>query len=152
MHLHYDKPATTWTEALPLGNGRLGAMVFGGVETERLQLNEDTLWSGAPHEWNNPHAREVLPEVRRLIRDGDYVGAGWLCKEMMGPYTQSYLPLGDLTLHFYHGDIAQEYRRALDLETGIAQVRYRIGKTLYTREAFISFPDQVVAVHLTCER
>jgi alpha-L-fucosidase 2 len=152
MQLQYDKPATTWTEALPLGNGRLGAMVFGGVETERLQLNEDTLWSGAPGEWNNPHARDVLPEVRRLIREGDYAGADRLCKEMMGPYTQSYLPLGNLTLQFFHGDIAQEYQRSLDLETGIARVRYRIGTTLYTRETFVSFPEQVIVIHLSCER
>src|SRR5215469_9237419 len=102
MQLHYDKPAATWTEALPLGNGRLGAMVFGGVELERLALNEDTLWSGAPSDWNNPHAQEVLPEVRRLIRDGDYTSADRLCKEMMGPYTQSYLPLGNLTIRHFH--------------------------------------------------
>src|SRR5690242_19181929 len=74
--LWYRKPAEKWTDALPIGNGRLGGMVFGGIEDERLQLNEDTLWSGAPHEWNNPDAKKHLPEVRRLVLDQqDYVAA-----------------------------------------------------------------------------
>src|SRR6185503_18306799 len=93
-------PARAWVEALPLGNGRLGAMVFGGLATERVQLNLDTLWSGAPGAWNNPGARAVLPEVRRLLFAGNYVEADSVCKKMQGPFTQSYQPLGDLYLQF----------------------------------------------------
>src|SRR5262245_57406295 len=88
--LWYRQPAARWVEALPIGNGRLGAMVFGGVASERLQLNEDTLWSGGPRNWDNPRAREVLPEVRRRLAAGDYASADALCREMQGLYTQSY--------------------------------------------------------------
>src|ERR1700693_4955117 len=115
MKLQYNTPAKEWTEALPLGNGRLGAMVFGGVENELLQLNEDTLWSGPPKEWNNPRALEVLPEVRSLLEKGEFADAGQLAKEMMGPYGQSYLPLGDLHLIFEHGSIVNSYSRELHL-------------------------------------
>src|ERR671917_727328 len=100
LTLWYTRPAEQWVEALPIGNGRLGAMVFGGVGSERLQLNEDTLWSGGPRDWDNPHARDVLPEVRRLIAAGDYAGADSLCRQMQGLYNQSYQPLGDLRLRF----------------------------------------------------
>ena len=105
LRLRYAQPAERWTEALPVGNGRLGAMVFGGVATERLQLNEATLWSGGPTDWNNPGARDVLPQVRAAIFAGDYVKATELAKKMQGPYNQSYQPLGDLRLSF-SGDAA----------------------------------------------
>lgn len=110
--LWYKQPASIWTEALPVGNGRLGAMVFGGVETERLQLNEDTLWSGHPRDWNNPEAKKYLPILRHLILDeGKYVEADEACQHMQGPYNESYLPLGNLYLKFEgHGKCAY-YRR-----------------------------------------
>ncbi|WP_426448029.1 glycoside hydrolase family 95 protein [Paenibacillus sp. S-38] len=152
MKLTYDKPARVWTEALPAGNGRLGAMVFGGVEHELLQLNEDTLWSGAPADHNNPRAREVLPEVRRLALEGRYREADRLCKEMLGPYTQSYLPLGDLSLRFHHGDHAGEYERYLDVEGSILRTSYRIGAVTYTRELFVSHPDQALVMRLAADR
>ena len=98
--LFYHAPAAHWTEALPIGNGRLGAMVFGGIKTERLQFNEDTLWSGRPQPWDNPGARDVLPEVRAAIFAGDYERADVLAKQMQGTFNQSYLPLGDLWLEF----------------------------------------------------
>ena len=116
--LWYRRPAQRWVEALPLGNGRLGAMVFGGVVEERLQLNDDTLWSGGPKDWNNPKARAVLPEIRRAVLSGDSVEADRLAKQMMGPFTQSYQPLGDLRIVFEHGDVGREYRRDLDLDRG----------------------------------
>jgi alpha-L-fucosidase 2 len=100
--LRYTRPAERWTEALPVGNGRLGAMVFGGVESEHLQLNEATLWSGGPRDWNNPGAKEILPQVRAAIFAGDYQRAGELCKKMQGPYNESYQPLGDVRLEFSH--------------------------------------------------
>ena len=82
--LWYQQPASAWVEALPVGNGRLGAMVFGGIQEERIKFNEDTLWSGGPKDWNNPEARTVLPEVRRLVLEGDYVAANELSKKMQG--------------------------------------------------------------------
>jgi alpha-L-fucosidase 2 len=148
LTLQYRRAASEWTEALPVGNGRLGAMIYGGVETERLQLNEDTLWSGAPKEWNNPRAKEVLPEIRRALAAGSYQEADRLGKEMMGPYTQSYLPLGDLWLHFEHSAIVHSYSRSLDLEAGVARVEYQVGSVRYTRELFASFPDQVIVLRL----
>jgi alpha-L-fucosidase 2 len=150
--LPYDQPAAVWTEALPIGNGRLGAMVFGGIATEHLQLNEDTLWSGAPTDWNNPGAKEMLPQVRAALLAGDYVKATALSKKMQGPYTQAYQPLGDLRLTFPGTDDATAYARTLDLDRAVATVRYSIGDATYTREVFSSFPDQVIVVRLTCDQ
>ena len=93
--LEYTRAAQKWVEALPVGGGRLGAMVFGGVGTERLQLNDDTLWSGGPKDTGNPKAREVLPQVRRAVAAGQFVEADTLTKGLQGPYTQTYLPMGD---------------------------------------------------------
>jgi len=152
LALTYARPARQWVEALPLGNGRLGAMVFGGIGVERLQLNEDSLWSGGPSDWNNPKAREVLPEIRALVAAGRFVEADKAAKRMMGPYTQSYLPLGDLHVVLDHGDLARGYSRRLDLATGAATVRYTQGGATFTRTAVASHPDQVVAMHLTCDR
>jgi alpha-L-fucosidase 2 len=98
--LFYDRPAAVWTDALPLGNGRLGAMHFGGVEHDRFQLNEGTLWSGEPSDNENPGARAVLPEVRKALFEGRYADADRLTQKMQGPYTESFLPLGDLRLDF----------------------------------------------------
>lgn len=148
MRLQYDSPAVYWTEALPLGNGRLGAMVFGGVEHERLALNEDTLWSGYPRDNTNPQAKKVLPLVRERIAQGRYEEADLLSREMMGPFTQSYLPLGDLRLVMEHGGVCEAYRRSLDLAQGIAFVDYTMGEVRYTREMFVSHPDQVIVVRL----
>src|SRR5580693_5836880 len=148
--LWYRQPAEKWTDALPIGNGRLGAMVFGGVESERLQLNEDTLWSGAPREWNNLGAKEHLAEVRRLVLEHeDYVGADRECRQMQGPYNEAYLPLGNLHIQMEHGGAAQDYRRELDLDSAISRVSYRVGRAEYVREAFASAPDRVIVVRLT---
>lgn len=150
--LRYSAPASTWTEALPVGNGRLGAMVFGDPRHERIALNEATLWSGGPTEWNNPAAREFLPRVRAAIAEGRYADAVSLCKKMQGPYNQSYLPLGDLRLDFPGDAPATDYRRALDLDRAVATVSYREGGAAFTREIFSSFPDQVVVIRLTCDQ
>lgn len=153
MRLHYRKPAKAWTEALPVGNGRLGAMVFGGVETERLQLNEDTLWTGGPKDGVNPRAKEVLPDVRRLLAEERYAEAEELCREMLGPYVQSYLTLGNLTLGFEHGDIPRtRYVRELDLNEGLVKVEYDIGSAMYKREILVSHPAQAIVVKLSCSR
>ena len=152
LTLWYRRPADQWVEALPLGNGRLGAMVFGRVERERFQLNEDTLWSGGPRDWNNPKAPEVLADVRRLIAAGKYVEADAAAHGMQGPFTQSYQPLGDLAITFEHGDVARPYRRQLDLASAVAEVRYHVGDTSFVRESFVSHPDQVLVVRLAADR
>ncbi len=150
LKLWYGRSAGSWVEALPVGNGRLGAMIFGGIGRERLQLNEDTLWSGGPVDWNNPEALEVLPRIRQLIMERDFVEADRLTKRMMGPYTQSYLPLGDLWIQFDHGDVARNYHRELDLDQAVAAVRYRIGEAEYRRELFVSHPGQGLILSLSC--
>ncbi len=150
--LWYRKPAEKWTDALPVGNGRLGAMVFGGVESERLQLNEDTLWSGYKREWNNPDAPNHLAEVRRLVMEKeDYIAADRACTRMQGPYNESYLPLGDLNLSFERAGAVSGYRRELDLDTAIARVSYRSGQTTYTREVFASAFEPVIVVHIEAD-
>ncbi len=147
--LWYRQPAARWDEALPIGNGRLGAMVFGGVPDERIQLNEDTFWSGGPRDWNNPEARTHLDEVRRLVlEERDYVAADRVCKKMQGPYNESYLPLADLRIAFEHSAAAEDYRRELDLDAAVARVTYRSGGVSFTREVFASAPDQVIVVRL----
>lgn len=152
LELWYRKPAELWTDALPVGNGRLGAMVFGGVPKERLQLNEDTLWSGFPREWNNPGAKEQLREVRRLVLEEDYVAAGEVCRRMQGPYNQSYLPLGNLYLSFDGLKEWTDYRRSLSLDRAVAVTSYSANGTLFQREVFASQPDQVIAVRLHASR
>jgi alpha-L-fucosidase 2 len=144
--LWFRKPAAQWTEALPVGNGRLGAMVFGGVTAERLQLNHDSLWSGHPRDWNNPDAKTHLAEVRRLVmEDENYVAADALCKKMQGPYNQAYEPLGNLHIEVEGAGDASGYRRELDLDSGIARVKYGS----HTREVLSSAPDQILAVRLS---
>ena len=153
LQLWYRTPASSWFEALPVGNGRLGAMVFGGVETERLQLNEDSLWSGCPRDWNNPGAKEHLPIVRKLVmEDENYVAADKECRKMQGPYNESFMPLGDLTLKLSHGGAVEGYRRDLDLATGVASVSYRVAGVEYRREVFSSAVDQVLVIRMTASK
>jgi alpha-L-fucosidase 2 len=151
LKLWYRQSASVWTDALPVGNGRLGAMVFGGIERERIALNEDTLWSGSPKPWNNRDAKKVLPEVRRFVMEEKYHEADALCKKMQGPYNQSYLPLGNLILKF---DVsgATDYRRELDLDSAIASVAYRAGGAVFIREVFCSAKDRVIVVRLACDQ
>ncbi len=150
--LWYEQPAEKWVEALPLGNGRLGAMVFGGTDKARLQLNEDTLWSGGPTDWNNPEAKQWLPRVRRALFAGDYLKAGELCKKMQGPYNQSYQPLGDLSLELDHPGEVTRYRRELDLNRGVAMTRYEVDGTTFSRVVFASFPDQVIVMGIKANK
>jgi alpha-L-fucosidase 2 len=150
--LWYDKPAAEWIEALPIGNGRLGAMIFGGPAVEQLQLNEDTLYAGSPYDPNNPEALKALPEARRLIFEGKYKEAHDLvgAKMMANPIKQMpYEPVGDLKLSFPGHDNVTDYRRQLDLDTAVATVSYKVGPTTFTREVFVSPVDQVIVVKLT---
>lgn len=156
LKLWYQHPAGNWNEALPVGNGRLGAMVFGGVFSERLQLNEQTVWSGRDEDFVNPQARAALPEVRKLLFAGKYAEAQKLAQEkLMGQRKtgSSYQTLGDLRLTFHEpAEDVQSYRRELDLENAIAGVRYRIRNTTYNREIFASAPDQALVIRLTADK
>lgn len=154
LRLWYDQPAENWNEALPIGNGRLGAMVFGGVEAERLQLNEDTLWSGFPHDYANPEAARWVPEVQKALFEGRYADANTLTGEhLMGnpKFQQSYQPLGDLLLSYPARGKLVGIKRELDLADGLAStVVWREGHgNCQRREYFSSHPDQVLVVRLT---
>jgi alpha-L-fucosidase 2 len=157
LRLWYTAPATltNWTEALPIGNGRLGAMVFGGVERERLQLNEDTLWAGGPYAPENTNSLAALPEVRRLIFAGRYTNAAALVAEniLARPVRQMpYETLGDLFLSFSNSGAISNYRRDLDLDTAVAGVSYVQNGVTFTRESFSSPVDQIIAIRLTADR
>jgi alpha-L-fucosidase 2 len=175
--LWYRQPAKQWTEALPLGNGRLGCMVFGGINEERLQLNEQSLWSGSPQDSDNPDALPALDESRRLLFEGKYAEANALVNKKLvckkpgsgsGAYG-SYQTLGDLKLKFgdcpnfrasENGTVpfsapeneAGDYRRQLDLDSAVVKVSYRQGDATFTREVFCSAPDQVMVMRLTCDK
>ena len=152
--LWYRQPAEKWVEALPVGNGRLGAMVFGGADRERLQFNEETLWTGLPREYQNPEAHEYLSTVRKLLFEGKQAEAEALAMEHMMsiPLRQEcYQPFGDLRLELTGHEAAADYRRELDLDEGVASVRYRIGDVTYTRRVFASAVDQVIVVRLECD-
>ena len=165
LALWYDKPAAKWLEALPVGNGRIGCMVFGGVESERLQLNEVSVWSGSPQDSDNPDALAVLPEIRQLLFDGKYNQAKevsakkLICKGVGTKGAASandpfgcFQTLGDLTLKFDSQGGASNYRRTLDLETAVATVSYRVGDATFKREVFSSAPDQALVVRMTCDK
>jgi len=150
--LWYRQPATNWLEALPVGNGRIGAMVYGNPQEERLQLNEDTIWSGNQSDFDRVGAYRHLPEIRRLLFEGRHGEADALvAKELLGRRPEgSYQPLGDLTLRFSTTGAVTEYRRELDLDSAITRVSFRQGDASFTREVFASAPAQVLVVRLTC--
>ena len=153
--LWYAEPAEKWDEALPVGNGRLAALVFGGTERERLALNEQTIWTGGPYDPSRSGGPEALPEIRRLIFAGKYVEAEELFgKAMLGkPIEQmKYQPLGNLLLEFPGQAAATNYRRQLDLDTAIAEVSYRVGGVAFRREVFVSPVDQVLVVRLGADK
>lgn len=144
------EPAQQWAEALPIGNGRIGGMVFGGVAKERIALNHDCLWAGQPRSTVNPAAKEQLAVVRHLVlQERDYVAADKACQKMQGPQNRAYEPLGDLWIEHLGGGEASAYRRSLDLETAIASTSFRLGEDEHIlREAFVSAPAQVLVVRM----
>lgn len=150
--LFFDSPARVFEEALPIGNGRLGAMMYGGIAQEQFSLNEETLWSGGPVDANmNPEAYKYLPAVREALFKEDYMLADSLIKNLQGSFSQAYEPLGFLTIDFRQAESISGYKRKLDLSTGIASVDYTAGGTKYHRESFVSYPDQAMMVKLTAE-
>jgi len=151
--LWYDKPAMNWNEALPIGNGSLGAMVFGYPEQERLQLNEETLWTGGPAELNpNPDAPNYLSDVRTLLFAGKNDEASRMLRKMQGPNTQMYQPLGDLIIYQKSPSPASTYYRDLNIETAIATTRFMQDDVELTREIFSSAPDSVIVLHLKANK
>ena len=155
LKLWYNKPAAQWVEALPLGNGHIGAMVFGGVDEELIQLNESTLYSGGPVKKNiNPQAHTYLPEIRKaLLKEQDYTRANQLAKKMQGLYTESYLPLGDIVIkQNFQGAVPSAYYRDLDLQNAIATTRFTVDGVTYKRELFTSAPANVFVMRITSTR
>jgi alpha-L-fucosidase 2 len=154
--LWYGAPATRWFEALPLGNGHLGAMVFGSIDLERIALSESTVWSGAPdHDAVNPGARDHLGLIRELLFAGRYGEARSLCQEYLLAKPHNFgtnLPLPELQLAFPKPKSVSSYRRSLDLDSGLARSEYRSAGARFMREAFASHPDRVLVVHIRCDQ
>jgi len=183
LELWYDQPATKWTEALPVGNGRLGAMIFGGVADEHIQFNESTLWTGQPHEYQHDGAVKFLPPMRTLLNDGRALDREAAALEKAGKkaeaaekhkaasakqkeaeaigeqefmsvplHQKTYQAFGDLRISFPASTNFTDYRRDLDLDTAVAHVSYRVGDTTFTRECFVTFPDQVMVWRVTADK
>ncbi|CAM4153316.1 glycoside hydrolase family 95 protein [Zobellia nedashkovskayae] len=155
MHLSYDVPATEWTEALPVGNGSLGAMIFGGVEQEHLQFNEETLWAGEPHDYAHKGAGEHLAEIRKLLSEGKQLEAQDLATNefMSVPIKQvPYQPFGDLYLNFPNHKNFENYNRKLDLSNAVSSVSYTVDGVDYERKVLSSFPDQLLAVQVSSSK
>ncbi|OAE31597.1 hypothetical protein AXG93_2294s1120 [Marchantia polymorpha subsp. ruderalis] len=171
LKVEFFEPATFWTEALPLGNGKLGAMVFGGIPLDLIMLNDDTLYTGGPKDWNNPRARDLLPKVREAVREGKFSDATNLASQMLGPYCQVvkgsngfvlistnlslYQPLGAIELELddsHQRFDPDSYHRQLDLDTATVSVTYTVEDVTYTREYFTSNPQQVLAVRLSADK
>lgn len=155
LKLWYDKPATQWVEALPLGNGRLGAMVFGAPAHEQFQLNEETVWGGSPHNNTNPKAKDALPRIRQLIFEGRNAEAQALCGPAICSPSANGMPyqtVGSLHLDFEGISQYSDYYRDLDIEKAIATTRFTAGGVTYTREAYTSFPEQLLVIRLTASQ
>ncbi len=151
----YDEPASKWEEALPVGNGRLGAMVFGDFGEERIQLNEETYWSGGPYSTVVKDGYKKLPEIQQAIFNGEPIKAHKLFGRYLMGYPveqQKYQALANLHLFFHNEDTALNYRRSLDLKTGVATVTYESNGVNYTREVIASEPDQTIAIRITADK
>ncbi|XP_027106038.2 alpha-L-fucosidase 2 [Coffea arabica] len=152
LKIRFNEPAKYWTDALPIGNGRLGAMVWGGVPAEVLNLNEDTLWTGIPGDYTDPNAPEALAEVRKLVNEGQYAEATSAAAQLSGEPSEVYQPLGDVKIEFddSHTKYDKEsYHRELDLDTATVTVRYSVDEVEFTREYFVSYPDQAIVVKIS---
>lgn len=151
--LSYLQPAANWNEALPIGNGRLGAMVYGSVENECYSLNEDSLWSGYPLQYTRENAPEAFQKARDMVMQGKYLEAQRLLEqEHTGFWSQVYLCAGDLQLSFHYATPVENYSRTLDMRTAVHTLRYSVGGVTYTRESFVSHPAQCLVIRLTCDK
>ena len=153
QRLWYAKPASHWLEALPVGNSHMGAMVYGGTDTEEIQLNEETFWSGSPHDNNSHESLAALPEVRRLIFEGKEFEATKLLDRhfVKGPHGMRFLPLGSLKLSLGHKNVSQ-YERALNLNDATATTSYICDGVKYTRTVFASQADSVIVIHIEASK
>lgn len=154
MLLWYRQPATDWLQAMPVGNGMIGGMVFGGIPQERIALNESSFWSGHPHNYDNPEAFQYFAQIRDLVFAGKFQEAERMVNDRFygKPKAQeAYQPIGDLLLSFGSTNFT-DYRRELDLETGVAKITYREGDAVITREVFVSWPDRVLVVRISADR
>ena len=153
QRLWYTRPAAGWLEALPIGNSHLGGMVYGGTETEEIWLNEETFWSGRPHENNSRESLAALPEVRRLIFEGKEQEADRLISQhiIKGPHGMRYLPLGSVRLSLGHRDVSR-YERDLDLTNATASTSYIYNNVRYERMTFASLADDVIVCHMKAGR
>jgi alpha-L-fucosidase 2 len=148
-----NEPARAWDEAIPIGNGRLGGMVFGGYMRERIQVNDDTFWSGMPRDLQFPSAAQYLPEIRKLIMNDQTKEAQKLIdSKLLGPYNQCYMPLADILLEINDSLNITDYRRELDLNRGVVTITYSQNGTRYKREIFSSYPDQAIVIRLTADK
>ena len=154
LKLWYAQPAQQWVEALPLGNSAMGAMIFGGTATERIQLNEETIWGGSPHRNDSDKALAALPAVREAIFAGDGRLASQLLEEnfMTGIHGMPYQTIGSLMLDFEGHDQATDYYRDLNIEKALATVRYKVDGVTYTREYFTSFRNNGVYVRISADK
>ena len=155
MVLWYKQPGEKWLEGLPIGNGYMGAMVFGKVQNERIALNESTFSSGRPHDYTNPDGYNYFPQIRDLVFAEKYKEAEKMIDEHfygIPPNQQAYQPIGDLLFDFKNSENISDYYRELDMETGIVKVKYKVGDAEFEREVFMSYPDHVMVVHLTCNK
>lgn len=151
--LWYNAPATVWEEALPIRNGRIGAMVYGNPLQEVYQLNEESIWSGYPQDWNNPKAANALPQVREAVDRGDYAKASELWKaNAQGPYTARYLPMANLMLDQLTRGEARNLYRELNISNALSTVTYEADGVKYRRTSFISYPDQVMVIKIAADR
>ena len=150
--LHYDKPATYFEEALVIGNGTMGGIVYGGTQTDRISLNDITLWTGEPCNMNiySPEAHKTIPAIREALRQGDYQKADQLQREVQGHFSQNYQPLGQLTIEYLDTtEAVTGYRRWLDISNATAQTTYQRGAYRYTTDYFASNPDSGMVVRIT---
>ena len=152
LKLWYDRPATQWVEALPLGNGRLGAMIYGDPREEKIQLNENTVWAGQPHRNDNPDAKEALSKVRQLIFDGHYREAQDIVNQKFisrNSHGMPYQTVGNLVLSFPDHENVTNYYRELNLDNAVTSIRYDVDQITYHIQAFVSFPDQVIIYRIS---
>jgi alpha-L-fucosidase 2 len=151
--LWYNQPATYFEESLVLGNGKMGASVFGGINSDKILLNDATLWSGGPVNANmNPEAYKNLPAIREALKNEDYQLADQLNKKLQGKFSESYAPLGTLFLNFKHAGTPLKYYRQLDISNAVSRVEYEVDGVKFTREYFVSYPDKLMAIKLTSSK
>ncbi len=151
--LWYKQAAKHFEETLVLGNGKMGASVFGGIKSDKIYLNDATLWSGEPVNANmNPEAYKNIPAIREALKNENYQLANELNKKLQGSFSESFAPLGTMSINFKHKKSVEKYYRELDISTAIAKVSYEISGVKYTREYFVSHPDKVMIIKLTASK